>query len=166
MRILLSLIVFFAVSLWPACAVEVNKVGLVDGEKVFDEYPQAQQASKRITDLQDELRDSITESEKIYTEFEKQKKSEAEKLTKQKELQSKIDLKAKDAKKTIESLSQRIEDDILQAIKTISAEKGLNVVFDKRAVLYGGVDITQPVIDHLKKKIPLANENNGKKENN
>ena len=150
--------ILFALNSWPAFAQSSAKVGIVDGEKLFDEYPAAQDASKKIADAQDELRDLIAETEKIYSEFEKQKKSEAEKLTKKKELQTKIDAKAQETKKMIEGLSAKIEDDILQAIKKISLEKGIEVVFDKRAVLSGGVDITNIVSEQLKKKTPIANE--------
>ena len=155
---IIVLILISAFSFWPALAQSSLKVGLVDGEKIFDEYPNAQDASKKITEAQDTLRNEISESEKIYTEFEKQKKSEAEKLTKQKELQTKIDAKANETKKLIESLSGRIEDDILMAIKKISGERGIDIVFDKRAVLVGGQDVTQAVIDYLKKKSPVAQD--------
>lgn len=149
--LLVSLLVMGPVS------AQTGKIGVVDGEKLFDEYPGAQDASKKIADIQESLRKEISDSEKIYTEFEKQKKSEAEKATKQKELQAKIDAKASEAKKTIENLSVKIEDDILASIKKIAAEKGLEVVLDKRAVLVGAVDITDAVAVELKKK-PLANQ--------
>ncbi len=164
-RILL-LVLALSMSLWPAHSYAQGsaKIGVVDGEKIFDEYPAAQEATKKIADAQDDLREAITESEKIYEEFEKQKKSEAEKLTKQRELQAKIDLKAKDTKKMIEGLSAKIEQDILQAIKSVAGEKGLEVVFDKRAVLHGGTDLTQQVLDILKKKVPIANHLEEKKD--
>ena len=157
LRIFFALVILaYTFGFCPSYAEMGSKVGVVDGEKLFDEYPSAQEASKKIANAQDELRNAISETEKIYTEFEKQKKSEAEKLTKQKELQVKIDAKAQDTKKMIESLSSRIEDEILQAIKRTASEKGLDVVFDKRAVLTGGTDITQAVSEQLKKKAPLA----------
>lgn len=141
---------------WPTGTYADTRIGIVDGEKLFDEYPSAQEASKKIADAQEELRKEIDETEKVYSEFEKQKKSEAEKLTKQRELQTKIDSKAQETRKMIESLSSKIEDEILQAIRKVSGERGIDVVFDKRAVLVGGTDITQAVSEHLKKKVPLA----------
>ena len=132
-RLLLALL--FVICLWPGQALAEMKIGLVDGDKLFDDYQSAQNATQKISDLQDELRDLITESEKVYSEFEKQKKSEAEKLTKQKELQSKIDLKAKETKKAVEILSKGVEQEILQAIKSVALKKGLETVIDKRAVL-------------------------------
>lgn len=152
--IVLSLLVLFMT--WPANAESTMKIGVVDGEKLFDNYPGVDDAQKRITDAQDALRNAIEESEKIFGEFEKQKKSEAEKLTKKKELQSNIDTKAKETKEVIESISVKIEDDILQAINKIAKQRGFDVVFDKRAVLTGGIDATDEVTKILS-KVPLAN---------
>lgn len=155
--LVLCLISFVSFTFWPASAQTASKIGVVDGDKIFEQYPGVQDAQKKIADLQDALKDSVSESEKIYSEFEKQKKSETEKLTKKKELQAKIDTKAQETKKMIESISKKIEDDILQAIKKVSAEKGLDVVMDKRAVLSGGTDVTDLVSEQLKKKPPIAN---------
>ena len=166
MHRIIILLLLLAFSTWPAyCETEGKnlKIGVVDSEKLFDQYPGAQEATKKITDAQETLRKELADSEKIYAEFEKQKKSEAEKLTKQKELQAKIDAKAQETKKMIETLSSKIEDDILQSIKKVAAEKWIEIVFDKRAVLYGGSDITDTVSDYLKKKVPIAEENTKKK---
>lgn len=162
---IIFLLLILVFTFWPSYGQGSSKVGVVDGEKLFDEYPNAQEASKKIADAQDELRNAISESEKIYTEFEKQKKSEAEKLTKQKELQAKIDTKAQETKKMVEAISAKIEDEILQAIRKIAFERGLDVVFDKRAVLTGGVDVTQAVSEQLKKKIPIADRSLDLKDN-
>lgn len=51
-----------------------------------------------------------------------------------------------------EALSKGIRDDMLKAIDVVAKEKSLSFVVDKVAVLYGGTDITQPVIDQLNKK--------------
>jgi len=156
MNKLLVTLLLVVLSFWPAYAHDSGKIGVVDGEKLFDEYPSAQEASKKIADAQDDLKKEISESEKVYSEFEKGKKSEAEKLTKQRELQTKIDARAQDTRKMIEDLSGKIEADILQAIKKIASGKGIDVVFDKRAVLSGGVDITDEVVLILKKKSTIA----------
>ena len=157
MQRIIVVLFLFIVSFWPAYA-QNSMVGVVDGDRLFDEYPGVQEAQKKISDAQDNLKNIIEESEKIYSEFEKQKKSESEKTTKKKELQASIDSKAQDTKKLIESISIKIEDDILQAIKKTSAEKSLDIVFDKRAVLVGGIDVTELVSEQLKKKTPIANE--------
>ncbi len=161
MNRLIYILLLSLVLVWPVNA-QASKIGFVDGEKLFDDYPSAQEASKKISDAQDLLRKEIADSEKIFDEFEKQKKSEAEKATKQKELQAKIDAKANETKKMIETLSNKVEDDILLAIKKVSTEKGLDIVLDKRAVLTGGVDLTETVLNELKKKpVALQPDNHG-----
>ena len=162
-RILLVLVALI-MSFWPIHAYGVSKVGIIDGERLFDDYKGAQDATEKIADAQEELRKVIADSEKIYSEFEKEKKSDAEKLTKQKELQERIDSKAKKTREMIEALSGNIEKDIVNAIKLVANEKGLEVVFDKRAVLHGGVDITETVLGKLKgKKVPIAKKMKKKK---
>lgn len=153
-RILLFVILLSLVA-WPASA--ASKIGIVDGEKLFDGYPQAQDASKKIAEAQDKLRDTITESEKRFSEFEKEKKSESEQLVKQRELQAQIDAEAAKTRELIESISEKLEIDILDSIKKIAQKKGIDVVFDKRAVLVGGEDITEEVAKILQSKKSLAN---------
>ncbi|GEM_PF-3221546 len=158
MQSLLVMVLLVFISFWPAYGQTSSKIGIVDGEKLFDLYPGVQDAQKKIADAQDDLKNAIEESEKVFTEFEKQKKSEAEKLTKKRELQEKIDLKADDTRKMVESISVKIEKDITDAIKKVALEKGLEVVFDRRAVLVGGSDVTDAVAEILKRKVPLASD--------
>lgn len=160
---LIVLSVLFMSLVRPDMAFAGTKIGIVDGELLFDQYPGAQDASKKIADAQEELKKIITESEEKFAEFEKEKKTEAEKLTKQRELQTKIDLKAAETKKLIESLSGGLEKDIVSAIKKIAVSKGIEIVVDKRAVLYGGEDLTDLVSKELKNK-PIAKVEAGKKE--
>lgn len=139
-------------TMWPvgSFAAATTMVGVVDGEKLFDEYPAAQDASKKIADAQDSLRKTIEDSEKIFSDLEKENKPESEKLIKQRELQAKIDTKAKETRDMIESVSVKLEEEILAAIKQIASKKGFDVVFDRRAVLVGGTDVTDEVSKELK----------------
>ncbi len=50
------------------------------------------------------------------------------------------------------TLTDEIRTDILKAIEDVAKAKGLTAVVDKIAVLYGGTDITQAVIDKLNSK--------------
>lgn len=148
------LVLFLSIFVWPTSAISGTKVGIVDGEKLFEAYPAAQDATKKIATVQEELRDAITESEKALGDLEKEKKPESEKLVKQRELQAKIDIKAKETKELIETISLTLEKEILNAVEKVASKKGLEVVFDKRAVLLGGVDITEEVSQELKKQKP------------
>jgi Skp family chaperone for outer membrane proteins len=50
------------------------------------------------------------------------------------------------------ALTDEIRADILKTVEEVAKAKGLTVVVDKIAVLYGGTDITQVVLDKLNKK--------------
>lgn len=56
--------------------------------------------------------------------------------------------------------------DIQAAIKEVAASKGLAVVVDAQAILYGGVDITQDVIDKLNSGTKSNTPNKKNKTNN
>ena len=51
-----------------------------------------------------------------------------------------------------EELAKEIRDDMLKAIETVAGENKINVVLDKIAVLYGGMDLTEAVTKELNKK--------------
>ena len=74
MQSLLVVVLLVFISFWPAYGQTSSKIGIVDGEKLFDLYPGVQDAQKKIADAQDDLKNAIEESEKVFTEFEKQKK--------------------------------------------------------------------------------------------
>ena len=48
--------------------------------------------------------------------------------------------------------SKEVKDNITAAIQKIAEQKGIPLVLDKTAVLFGGTDLTTPVVDYLNKK--------------
>lgn len=63
---------------------------------------------------------------------------------------------AKDYEKQAEEkraeLSKKVNEEILVAVKAVAEAQGLAFVVDEQAVLYGGVDVTDSVIERLNKK--------------
>jgi len=53
----------------------------------------------------------------------------------------------------MQELSDKADADVLDAIKKVAEAKGLNQVFVKAALLYGGTDITDDVIGKLDRKV-------------
>ena len=69
MQRIIVVLFLFTLTVWPSYAQNNLKIGVVDGEKIFDEYPGVQDAQKKISDAQDGLKNAINDSEKIYSEF-------------------------------------------------------------------------------------------------
>lgn len=51
-----------------------------------------------------------------------------------------------------DNMTAEIRNDILKAINDVAKQKNIGVVVDKMAILYGGTDLTQPVLDKLNGK--------------
>jgi Skp family chaperone for outer membrane proteins len=54
--------------------------------------------------------------------------------------------------KKVEEISNRLDQAVQQAVAKVAAQKGVPAVFLKKAVLYGGLDITDDVVKELNSK--------------
>jgi Skp family chaperone for outer membrane proteins len=149
-------------------------IGTVDSQKVaqgYSAYKEAmeflQKESRRLqVDLDARKQEYDTEIQKYIEKYDIQTSAG------DKNLQAKLDVKmtekekeeltrSKNALETYfrmiqSSLSQqeadqmnKIRTDIQVAIKEIASQEGLEVILEKQTVVYGGVDVTQKVIDFL-----------------
>lgn len=109
---------------------------LQDAEKALDKELKDLQAKKEPTEQekarQNELQARIAKSDDNIASIKDQSEQQFE------------------AKK--EELSGQIRDDIIKAIEDVAKSKGMALVVDKMAVLYGGDDITEAVLEKLNGK--------------
>lgn len=126
-----------AVILMSGCTTDpAKKMGIIDLDRVIKESPRAQsyqtQLDKRGAEIQNKYKEIA--DQKITPE-DKQKRQEAA-------LQEFIAAK--------KELEDKLNAEIETAVKAIAQEKKLDIVFFKQSVRYGGVEITQDVINKLK----------------
>jgi len=109
-------------------------------------------------------KDSFAELQKFKAEREKdiQLKIQGKKLTdKEKEQINALAQKyEQEIQEKDNELTKVLFADIQSVIKEVATSKGLTVVVDAQAILYGGVDITQDVIDKLKSNPSSTNKKN------
>ena len=119
-----------------ASAASSSSVGVVDSRQIMASHPNVQ-------NLQTQLQTTIDE---VKREFEEKSAgmNDQEKADYYRQCQERIAQKQ-------EELIAPIEQSIQAAIKKVADKKGMAVVIDKMAVVYGGQDITQEVISELKK---------------
>ena len=120
-----------------ASAASSSSVGIVDSRQIMAAHPDVQ-------NLQGQMETTINEVKK---EFEEKSAgmNDQEKADYYQQCQERIRAKQ-------EELIAPIETSIQAAIKKVADKRGLAVVIDKVAVIYGGQDITQEVISELGKK--------------
>ena len=111
-----------------------SAVGVVDYRQVGSQHPQLAAAS---AEMQKAAQEAQADFESKSANMNDQEKSDYYQQTSQR-LQQKN-----------EELMEPIEKSIQDAVKSVAEKKGLSVVIDKGAVVYGGQDITQDVIKQL-----------------
>lgn len=119
----------------PASAAAESNIGVVDTSKLLtDDSPLVANAEKEFSDYQAQLK----------TQFEQETANMDDQAKQQKSLEYKQKMEAKQ-----QELQKGLQDKIAEAAKSVGDAKGLTVVLDKRAVLYGGVDVTEQVTKKL-----------------
>ena len=120
-----------------ASAAGSNNVGVIDYRQVMSQHPDLQNIDSQMETAIAEVKKDFEEKSAGMNDQEKQdyyQQSQQRLRQRQQEL--------------LEPIEKSVED----AVKQTADTKGLSVVIEKSAVVYGGQDITQDVINRLGKK--------------
>jgi outer membrane protein len=115
-----------------------EKVGGIDPQKVLFQHPKYEQTFKQIREIADNKQREAKEA--IDKESDNNKKAEI--------FQNMRKVIAEEEQKLMQPLFK----DIDLAVRNVATAKKVTVVVDKTALFYGGLDITDDVIQELKKK--------------
>ena len=110
-----------------------SSVGVVDYRQVGSQHPQLAAAN---AEMQKASQEAQADFETKSASMNDQEKSDYYQQTMQRLQQN-------------EELMEPIENSIQDAVKKVAEKKGLSVVIEKGAVVYGGQDVTQDVIKEL-----------------
>jgi outer membrane protein len=151
--------VFCTVSAW------ASEIGVVDMQQIFQTAPQVKKINDSLTQKFQERKDNLVKmSNELKEDFQKYQKNKA--VTGQKELadlQTQIETKeanfrqeqAKFQQDVFQAQNQEMTkfiDQVKGVVKTVAADKKLDMVLPKNTVLYSqdSLDITSAVLDKLK----------------
>ncbi|HEY9793386.1 MAG TPA: OmpH family outer membrane protein [Candidatus Obscuribacterales bacterium] len=124
-------------------------VGIIDRDRVVANYPKAQSAAEELKRMEEKLNKVIDDANRQYEEAKKANKPPAELEGLQKRLQANIDEEGKRFQARISGMEADLETNVDAAIKAEAAQHHVDVVFLKQAVLFGGVDLTNGVLQRL-----------------
>lgn len=144
----------------PALA-EDPRIGVVDTQQILanssllEELKKAEQALQGAEKQLYESRNvKLKELEKARTMM-----KEEEFLKKKQQLETSLMNEVKEAEKGLEKrkldiqkMKVDLEKTVQDIVKAVAQKRKLEIVINKQLVLYGGVDITQEVVEELKKK--------------
>jgi outer membrane protein len=126
-------------------------IGYIDVTTIFKEYKETEKAEERLKKEKESYEKEFKEAQEKLEKAEKDKKSveEIEKL--RGELEEKLEPKRISLFKLNEELTTKIQNDIVSAVKDVSKKVGIDIVVDKQAIITGGVDLTEMVLNKLNK---------------
>jgi outer membrane protein len=136
--VLLAVLSAFILTMVAGAALADEKIGVIEPQKVLFQHPKMAQVQKQVQAVvQKKQAEAKTAIDK---EQDNKKKAEI--------YQTKRNEAATEEQKLMAPLFK----DIDLAIRSIAKAKGLTIVLDKAQVFMGGLDITDDVIQELKKK--------------
>lgn len=142
----LSAVLFLVILIFilAACAAPGQKIGVIDVTKVLEE-------SQRAREYQNQLDARKSEVQKRL-ESEMGNLKEEERVAEFQKAYQELDRLGRE-------LGQQLHLEIEQAVQKVAEEEQLDIVINNKAVLYGGEDITDEVIEELGG--PVADEDTG-----
>ena len=123
------------------------KIALVDMARVVSNYDKAKAVQADLKVNQAAIRKMLANAKKDIREIDDEEK----KKEMQKKLAKNIMAKNKSFKEDFAEKWQEVQEKVLLTIKSVADRQKYDLVVDKTSVIAGGEDITQNVIDELKK---------------
>lgn len=142
-------IAFSVASLRPVDA--STPVGVVNLQELLQQYPEYRQADQQVKDAEVAYQKALAERLKKLEEARAKGTSPAELTKLQRQYEAEIKPIQTKGLNLYKSLQAKLKGQIETAISQVAKKKGLAVVYDKSAVLYGGTDLTKDVAAQLKR---------------
>ncbi|MCX5750472.1 MAG: OmpH family outer membrane protein [Candidatus Saganbacteria bacterium] len=135
-----------------AADADLNSIGYIDVQKVFKSFKETDKAQDELKKSEEEFRKDFEKSQKKLEEAEKSGKTKIELEKMKEELEKDLSPKRENLLRTNELLTTRLQMQILSAVKKVAKNLGLEMVLDKQVVIYGGMDISEMVVNELNKE--------------
>ncbi|MFH1428315.1 MAG: OmpH family outer membrane protein [Candidatus Margulisiibacteriota bacterium] len=124
-------------------------MGYIDVQKVFFNYKEA-----------NKMQEDFGKKEQAYKEKIEKKQAELEKIKddkdKYRDMRLKVQTELEEERDELLQLNQKmtteLKDKILLSVKKVARDYALDWVVDKQVMLYGGIDVTDWVVEDLNKK--------------
>lgn len=150
-KLVVCSMVIGAVMLLTGSQAFADNVGYLDMQKIFQNYEEAKSADKAFQDKQKEYQTELEEKQKEIAEKKKDIKNDEELQKLIKESEEELMPKQQELLRLQNELTTKIQKTILDAGQKVAKEYGIDVILDRRVVLMGGFDLTDFVLENLRK---------------
>lgn len=125
--------------------VKNDEFGVVDLNKVIDNYTEAQKVTADLKVKESKLQEFVLEAQKKI----KEAKTPVEKKNLEEKFGEEFNIKRNAYAKEQAEKWEQIENDIYKEIEELHSKKNFDMVFNKQSVIIGGVDITEELLKRL-----------------
>lgn len=126
-------------------------LGFIDVQRVFTEFKESSKARTELSKKEEEYKKEFEGRQKKLDEAEKGGKAKEELEKMRGKLQEELGPKLEELQGMRAKLSGELQQKIVEAVKEVSKQVGIDVVIDKQAVIAGGTDLTDLVVGRLNK---------------
>ncbi len=131
-------VVTLGVLLAASTAMAADTIGAIEPQRVLFEHPRFADVQKRV--------------QTVIDAKQKEAKSEIEKASDNQKKAEIYNQKKQEAAREEQNLMAPLFKEINVAIRTVAQRQKVTIVLDKTAIYYGGIDLTDDVIQELKKR--------------
>lgn len=132
------------------CVVSLaDTIGYIDSQQVLQQYNKSLAAQSDLAQKQKEFQDLLVEKQKELETAQAENKTEEELVQLKQELEQELQPKKDELLELNQNLSMEIEQDIIEATKSIAKQLRVDVVVDKQVIIVGGMDLTSLVLSKL-----------------
>ncbi|MCF7935967.1 MAG: OmpH family outer membrane protein [Synergistales bacterium] len=135
---LIGVLVVMLVAVYAGSAVAETKIGVIDPQRVLYNHPDFKATQQRIKQMSEQKQseakmaiDSVSDNQQKAQIYQK---------------------KRQEAAQEEQSLMEPLFKDVDMAIRTVAKARGFTVILDKAQVFYGGTEVTEAVIQELKRQ--------------
>lgn len=128
-----------------------DSVGLVDLDRVMQGYKDAEKILQELKSKREEYQKFLSEKQIEIDKARENKESETKIKERIAKMEGEIRPKQEEILRRESEVQRSLLSKILETAKVVSKEYGIEVVLEKRAVLIGGFDLTEFVVDKLNK---------------
>lgn len=130
-------------------AFAADSIGYIEVTKVFNSYKETEKAQEKLKKEKEAFEKEKKEADEKLEKAQKDGKSASEIQTMSDELSKELQPKVKALFEMQEQFTSKIQGDIVASVKKVAKKLGIDIVMDKQALIIGGVDLTEMVVNDL-----------------
>lgn len=133
-------------------SVHAASVAYIDVQKVFTNYEKTKKAQDDLKKKEQLIQDEIVKRQKLYEKEKGKNASDGDLRILAEKFEKEIEVKRNELMESRKKMTNDIQNDIVKATEAVIKNMGIEIVLDKQIIITGGTDISEKVIEQLKKK--------------